>query len=149
MINCIKITLATLAVHVLIQWPRAHILGGIYSLHTCPRVSGRQQLRYSSYFDGVSREMPQACSRLNSTRFSQKTGAKKEYSDPFLANKRSPCRKDHGTGRWPRLLPQGWREGGFVEPPFPNARLGSQFLFRKHSDADTQEEKDGTNNCLA
>lgn len=35
MINCIKITLATPAVRMLIQCPRAIIPGGIYILHTC------------------------------------------------------------------------------------------------------------------
>lgn len=35
MINCIKITLATPAVRVLIQRPRAIIPGGIYIRHTC------------------------------------------------------------------------------------------------------------------
>ena len=102
MINCIKITLATPAVHVLIQWPRANILGGIYTFHTCPWVCGRQRLRYSSCFCGVCWEMP------NSTvpSFFQKTGAKKECSDPLPRNKQSPGKKDHKTGRWPRLLPQ-------------------------------------------
>lgn len=82
MINCIKITLATPAVHVLIEWPRANILGGIYTLHTCHgSVEDRGYITPATlvvFVGKCHKHVPNS-----STRFSQKTGAKKEYSDPL------------------------------------------------------------------
>lgn len=133
MINCIEITLATPAVHMLIPWPRAIILSGIYIFHTCPGVCGRQRLRYSSYLCGVCLEMSKAYCKLRSTSSAQETGAKKECSGCFLESKGSPSSKDQGIERWV----QAPARGCFTEPPFPKARLGGQSLFHTHSDADT------------
>lgn len=57
---------------------------------------------------------------------------------------------DRKVAQAPALRGRG-RRGEVVlgDPPFPNARLGSQFLSHKHSDADTKEGKDGTSKGLA
>lgn len=52
-INCIKITLATPASHMLIQRPRAIILGCIYILYTCPKVCGKRWSPHSSSLESV------------------------------------------------------------------------------------------------
>ena len=85
MIDCLQVTLATPAVHMLIQWPRAIIPDGIYILHTCRRGCGRQwSSSSSSYGCGVCLEMPKAYSSLSRTRSSLKTGAERELQQPLL-----------------------------------------------------------------
>lgn len=110
MINYIKITVATSAAHVLVEWPGANILGGIYLLHTCHgSVEDHGYGTPATLLVVVGKGHKHVPN--SSTRFSQKTGAKEEYSDPLSGSQRSVCRKDRGTGRWPRLLPQGVLRG--------------------------------------
>lgn len=52
-INCIKITLATPASHMLVQRPRAISLGCIYLLYTCPKVCGKRWSPHSSFLWSV------------------------------------------------------------------------------------------------
>lgn len=69
--------------------------------------------------------------------FFRKLVPRKSAVTPFLeiskALVRKTIRQEDGPGSYHRRC--------FAESPLPNTRLGSQFLLCKHSDADTEEEK--------
>lgn len=75
---------------------------------------------------------------------------RKSRVTPFLEISETLAGKTMGQEDGPGSCLEG-QGGGWclVGPPFPNARLGSQFLSHKHSDTDTQEGKDGTSKGLA
>lgn len=94
-INCIKITLATPANHMLIQQPKAITLGCIYILYTCPveRSGHATPFLYRVF----AKDAKTRFQTLESAMSSQKTSVKKECS--WLSKRRAETLPGRTPGR--------------------------------------------------